>query len=181
MTQRALILIDWQTGFDVEGVWGGARNNPQAEDNARALLEAWRERSAPIFHCRHHSQDPNSPLRVDQEGGAYKAGLAPQGDEADIIKRVNSCFIGTQLQSQLETSRITQLLIAGLTTNHCVSTTVRMAGNLGFDVQLAEDACATFDRTGADGTFYPAQLVHELSLANIHEEFCEVVKTADCL
>ena len=181
MTQTALILIDWQLGFDVDGVWGGARNNPQAEDRALDLLSAWRAKNAPIFHCRHHSQDPNSPLRVDAAGGAYKAALAPQDGEPDIIKRVNSCFIGTELQSRLEAASIKNLVIAGLTTNHCVSTTVRMAGNLGFHVKLAEDACATFDRTGADGTFYPAQLVHDLSLANIHDEFCQVVKAADCI
>ena len=180
MTDRALILVDWQIGFDVEGVWGGARNNPQAEDNARLLLETWRKRGAPIFHCRHHSQNPKSPLRVDGDGGTYKDGLAPQGGEPDIIKRVNSCFIGTELQSQLDAQGIRAITVAGLTTNHCVSTTVRMAGNLGFDVQLVGDACATFDRTAADGTVYLAQLVHDLSLANIHGEFCEVVKTEDC-
>jgi len=180
MTDRALILIDWQIGFDVnetvENVWGGTRNNPQAEEKAAALLGVWRAKSAPIFHCRHHSQDPQSPLRLDKAGGAYKDALAPRGDEPDIVKRVNSCFIGTELQKQLDAQGIKKLLVAGLTTNHCVSTTVRMAGNLGFDVALAEDACATFDRTGADGAFYPAQLVHDLSLANIHEEFCKVVK-----
>ncbi|MEP1231550.1 MAG: cysteine hydrolase family protein [Litorimonas sp.] len=181
MTEAALILIDWQTGFDVDGVWGGVRNNPDAEDKALQLLAAWRTKASPVFHCRHHSLDPNSPLRIDQAGGAYKSALAPQGDEPDIIKRVNSCFIGTDLQNRLEANAIKKLVIAGLTTNHCVSTTVRMAGNLGFDVTLAEDACATFDRTGADGTFYPAQLVHDLSLANIHNEFCQVVKTQNCL
>jgi len=106
MTQRALILIDWQVGFDVEGVWGGARNNPDAEDNALALLRKWRADAAPIFHCRHHSQDPNSPLRIDQKGGAYKPALAPQGNEPDIIKRVNSGFIGTSLQKHLDAQGI---------------------------------------------------------------------------
>ena len=181
MTDQALILIDWQLGFDVPDYWGGARNNPDAEDRAAQLLSAWRDKGAPIFHCRHHSQNPQSPLRIDAAGGVYKSALAPINDEPDIIKRVNSCFIGTDLQDRLEREGIKTLLIAGLTTNHCVSTTVRMAGNLGFNVALAEDACATFDRRDRHGRFFEAQLVHDLSLANIDREFCDVIQSRDVL
>ena len=178
---RALILIDWQVGFDVPGHWGGARNNPDAEENALRLLAAFREASAPIFHIRHDSQSPESPLRCDQPGGAYKLGFEPRAGEADMRKNVNSGFIGTTLEEALRAAGITQLTVAGLTTNHCVSTTVRMAGNFGFEVDLVGEACATFDRAAADGIIYPAQLVHELSLANIDREFCKVVSLDDAL
>lgn len=181
MTTKALLLIDWQQGFDDHVYWGGNRNNPQAEDNGRALLAHWRKIEQPIIHCIHHSQNPDSLLRTEKPGGQIISGFEPQGDEPLLIKNVNSCFIGTDLEQRLRDQNIQELVICGLTTNHCVSTTTRMAGNLGFKVELIGDACATFDRTGTDGTIYPAQQVHDISLANIHNEFCVVRKTQEML
>ncbi len=108
-------------------------------------------------------------------------GFEPRAGETMIVKNVNSCFIGTDLEALIRAKNVNDLVICGLTTNHCVSTTTRMAGNLGFNVKLVGDACATFDRFGEDGKLYPADLVHSVSLANIHEEFCDVVSTADVL
>ena len=48
-----LIIIDVQKGFD-DPVWG-ARNNPEAESNIAALLEAWRNSGRPIIHIQHNS------------------------------------------------------------------------------------------------------------------------------
>ncbi len=182
---HALLLIDWQLGFDVPddapNMWGGARNNPDAEANALRLLAGWRVAALPIFHIRHDSTSPESALRLDKPGGAFKPDFRPQLDEREIAKHANSGFIGTTLEADLRGLGATHLTVAGLTTNHCVSTTVRMAGNFGFAVNLVGEACATFDRTAADGTFYPAQLVHDLSLANIDREFCNVVSVETAL
>lgn len=181
MTQTALILIDWQDGFKDHAYWGGNRNNPDAEENALTLLETWRARDQPVFHCIHNSQNPDSLLRLEKPGGQMLKAFTPRPNEPLIVKNVNSCFIGTDLETRLRDQGLNELVICGLTTNHCVSTTTRMAGNLGFDVKLVGDACATFDRTSADGTLYPAQMVHDLSLANIDREFCEVVSTKDVM
>ncbi len=179
---HALLLIDWQVGFDVQDIWGGARNNPDAEMKALRLLVAWRDVGQPIFHIRHDRSSPKSVLRLDKPGGAFRPGFTPQSGESEIVKDVvNSSFIGTMLEADLRRLGVTHLTVAGLTTNHCVSTTVRMAGNFGFEVNLVDEACATFDRTSADGTVYPAQLVHELSLANIDREFCNVVSVETAL
>lgn len=181
MAENALLLIDWQQGFSDHHYWGGNRNNPQAETHALSLLRHWRHRGHPVFHCIHNSQNPESLLRTDKATGQIIAGFEPREDEPLIVKDVNSGFIGTDLEARLRAQDIEGLTVCGLTTNHCVSTTVRMAGNLGFDVTLIGDACATFDRLGADGTVYPAQVVHDLSLANIHNEFCSVKNMADVL
>jgi len=90
---------------------------------------------------------------------------------------VNSAFIGTDLQDRLEQANITTLVIAGLTTDHCISTTVRMAGNLGYETFLVEDATATFNKKGIDGKNYPAELIHETALASLNEEFATIVST----
>ena len=94
-----------------------------------------------------------------------------------FTKNVNSAFIGTDLEDLLRKQGIEQLVVVGLTTNHCVSTSVRMAANLGFEVILISDATATFDRVGLNGEVFPATLVHETSLASLHEEFAIVLDT----
>lgn len=176
---KTLLLIDWQRGFEDHDYWGGNRNNPDAENNGLRLLEVWRSKSWPIIHCRHNSQNPDSLLRLEKPSGKYIDGFEPRDGETEFIKNVNSCFIGTGLEAHLRQRKLIHLVICGLTTNHCVSTTTRMAGNLGFDVELAGDACATFDRKAANGILYPAQQVHDISLANIDGEFCTVRKTAE--
>lgn len=175
----ALIIIDVQQGFD-DPSWGN-RNNPDAEDNIAKILQKWRDTKRPIFHIKHNSTEPNSPLRLGQSGNDIKPELAPQNDEPVIEKAVNSAFIGTDLEQRLREANIQQLVIVGLTTNHCVSTTTRMAGNFGFETYLIADATATFDRIGHDGKTYSAQLIHDTALANLHEEFATILNTSDIL
>lgn len=181
MINTALLLIDWQVGFDQHDFWGGNRNNPKAEEKGLTLLEKWRSETRPIFHCIHNSLEPESLLRIEKPSGQVKPEFKARDGESFIVKRVNSCFIGTDLEQQLRQQNISNLVICGLTTNHCVSTTTRMAGNLGFNVTLVGDACATFDRKGRDGIVHSAEEVHAISLANIHEEFCQVKDAIEVL
>jgi len=130
----ALLLIDIQKGLDQMDYYGGRRNNPDAEQRMSEILEFWRANTWPIFHIKHNSTSSDSPLRPDQEGNDIKEIVAPKDDEPIIGKNVNSAFIGTDLQERLEVANIKKLVIVGLTTEHCVSTTTRMAGNFGFDI-----------------------------------------------
>jgi len=175
ITATALLVIDVQQGWD-DPSWG-RRNNPALEARIAELLAAWRAGRRPILHARHMSTLPASPLRPGQPGNDFKADAAPQPDEPVIEKRVNSCFIGTALDEHLRRSGIGGLVLAGLTTNHCVSTTARMAGNLGYAVRVVSDATATFDRTGPDGVLYPAELVHAMALSDLNGEFASVIDT----
>jgi len=179
--KTALLLIDMQQGFDDIDYWGGGRNNPDAEANAAHLLEKWRQAGWPIFHVKHNSTELQSRLHPQHPGNALIEAVAPQGKEPLIEKNVNSAFIGTDLQQRLQAQNITTLVIAGLTTDHCVSTTTRMAGNLGFKAYLIEDATATFDKVGFDGTRYPAQQIHDTALASLHNEFAQVVRIDEVL
>ncbi len=174
----ALLLIDIQKGFENVDHWGGQRNNPDAEQNASELLQLWRENNLPVFHIKHCSLLPTSPLNEANEGNEFKEIVKPAAGEKIIKKQVNSAFIGTNLKEQLDNAKITTLVIAGLTTDHCISTTTRMAGNLGFDTFLVGDATATFNKKGADGKNYTAELIHETALASLHKEFAQVVTTA---
>ncbi len=177
---RALILIDIQTGFD-SPFWG-ARNNPDAEVNAARLLTHWRTNGWPLFHVRHLSTTAGSPLANGSPGAEFKPEVMPLDGEPVISKHVNAAFIGTDLEERLHGAFATDLVICGLTTPHCVSTTTRMAANLGFGVTLAHDACAAFTNN-ADMSWKPgapaltAEQIHDTAIANIHGEFCTALDT----
>ena len=175
--QPALLIVDVQKGLDDFEYYGGNRNNLDAEQKMRQLLDFWRTNNLPIFHIKHNSINPNSRLRPNQVGNEIKDIVRPMGDEAVIEKNVNSGFIGTDLQARLNQLQITKIVIVGLTTDHCISTTTRMAGNLGYETYLIADATATFDKIGLNGQKYPAELVHQIELAALNEEFATVLNT----
>ncbi len=179
MNKVALISIDYQKGFD-HPVWG-QRNNLDAENKMALLLAHWRKNKWPVIHVQHCSVEPNSPLRTGFAGNEFKQETKPITGEAVFKKSVNSAFIGTNLKSYLEDNAIQSLVIAGLTTDHCVSTTTRMAGNYGFEVTLVSDATATFDRKGEDGIHYTADQIHNIHLASLNGEFCTVKSTDEVL
>ena len=171
----ALIIIDVQKGFQ-DPKWG-KRNNPQAEQNIARLLAAWRKKHLPIFHVKNDSTEPDSPLRLGSPGNAINEIVQPLKNEPVLIKTVNSCFIGTNLEKRLRKLQIESVVIVGLTTDHCVSTTVRMADNLGFKVWIVSDATATFNRTGFNGKNYSAEHMHQLALVQLQDEFAIIVDT----
>lgn len=175
----ALLIIDVQQGFD-DPKWG-ARNNPDAEANISNLIKLWRSEKGPVLHVQHRSVEPDSPLRAELPGFQFKPEATPIEGETTFVKTVNSAFIGTNLESHLRDNGIENIVIAGLTTDHCVSTTTRMAGNLGFHVTLVSDATATFDRIGHDGVEYSADEIHNIHLASLHGEFCVVRSTEEIL
>ncbi|HEX9509405.1 MAG TPA: cysteine hydrolase family protein [Puia sp.] len=177
----ALILIDIQKAFDQLESFGGERNNPGAEENARLLLEYWREKEWPLFHIRHCSVKPGSPLAEGHPGNEFKKEVRPLSGETVIKKSVNSAFIGTDLKAQLDEQEIRTVVIAGLITQHCVSTSARMAGNYGYQTFVASDATAAFRVKGLNGEVYDAELVHQLSLATINREFAQVITTKEIL
>jgi nicotinamidase-related amidase len=98
-----------------------------------------------------------------------------------IVKKVNSAFIGTDLERRLRGKAIRTLVICGATTNHCVETTTRMAGNLGFDARLVRDATWTFDRTGPDGDAHSAEEIHAMTLSNLNSEFARIVSASEAI
>lgn len=173
----ALILVDIQKGFDNLEYWGGERNNLHAENNAGELLQLWRKNQLPIFHIKHCSSNPYSLLNEANEGNEFKDLVKPLDGEPIIKKNVNSAFIGTDLKERLDYQKLTKLVIVGLTTDHCVSTTTRMAGNFGFDTYLVADATGTFNKKGVDGQSFSAELIHETALASLNGEFATIVTT----
>lgn len=176
--KTALLVIDLQLAIDAAyHAAEGPRNNPNAEQVVVALLSAWRETNRPVIHIRHDSVLPGSAYRPGQPGNDFKPAVAPLPGETVIAKQTNSAFIGTGLEQHLRQTGIRQLVICGVVTNNSVEATVRMAGNLGFDTLLVEDACFAFARRDWNGVLRVADEVHAMSLANLDGEYCRVVNS----
>ncbi|MBL0967599.1 MAG: cysteine hydrolase [Brevundimonas sp.] len=175
----ALLVIDMQLGFD-DPAWG-PRNNPTLETNVRRLLDAWRQRSAPVVHIHHASPAPDGRMRLGQPGHAPKPETRPLPAEPVFLKSVNSGFIGTGLETWLLAQAIGCVVLVGLTTNHCVSTTARMAANLGFRTLVVADAAAAFASTHIDGRPRGADEVHDAALSDLNGEFATVTDTCALL
>ncbi|HEX4302531.1 MAG TPA: cysteine hydrolase family protein [Rhizomicrobium sp.] len=177
--KAALLVVDMQEGFG-DPEWG-ARNNPRLEDNVAALLAAWRQARQTVIHVHHDSPHVEGRLRRGTPGNDPIPRTRPIDKEKLYRKSVNSAFIGTSLEFDLRQSGIDTLVIVGLTTNHCISTTARMSGNLGFDTYVVSDATATFDRRGLDGRMRRAEDVHMAALSDLNEEFAQIIDTAEVL
>lgn len=171
----ALILVDVQKGFH-DPTWG-KRNNPDAEENIKLLLQFFRDSAAPVIHVQHLSTEPKSPLRPGQLGVEFIDGFQPQIDEKVFQKTVNSSFIGTGLEKYLRDQKIQFLTMVGFTSDHCISTSARMAANLGFQVMVVSDATVAFQRIGFAGKIFDPDIVHEVSLASLSKEFATIENT----
>lgn len=201
----ALILLDNQAAFAHPATGEtSSRSNPLFEINLTSLLGAFRsareslstkdERGdrgtrLEIIHIFHVVEDnPRSPLHSQHPGNGirpldFARPVNPTNEENEnehiIWKSINSTPpIGPDLQNYLRNNGIRQLLFAGLTTDHAVSTTVRTAANLGLVEQggilLVGDATATWARAGIE-----AETVHAVSVASLEGEFARVVRTED--
>lgn len=179
MSATALLVIDAQRGMAERELAGERRNEPGAESRIADLLAAFRAASGAVIHIRHDSVEPGSRLRPGLSGHQVIDDARDIAGEPVLHKSVNSAFIGTDLAARLRRDGRTVLVICGAVTNHCVETTTRMAGNLGFDALLVRDACWTFDGIGLDGDVLGAEAIHAMTLFNIHGEFGRVVRTAE--
>lgn len=159
----------------------GARNNPRAEANIAALLQAWGARGATVVHVRHLSRSPASGFAPGQPGALFQPAFTPLPGEHVVEKNVPDAFINSGLERWLRVRGVERLVVAGVSTNISVECSVRSAGNLGFKVTVAADACFAFARPDYHGAMRGADEVHAMSLANLAGEYAAVATTADIL
>jgi len=176
-----LICVDLQLGFLDEDSWGGNRNNKDAEKICAKIISTWRASNEKIIHVRHSSKDTKSKLHPETEGFKFNPLCAPINGETVLTKSVNSCFIGTELKKILDEMSCSTLVIVGLTTDHCISTTTRMAGNYGYITYLISDATATFNKVGQNGEIFDSELMHKTALASLNNEFAKVITSQTLL
>jgi nicotinamidase-related amidase len=177
LDRTVLLPIDMQQAFD-SAPWP-RRWNRQVDANGLALLSAWRSAERPIIHVRHDSVQPGSTLAPGSPGNAFRAGFGPLDGEELLTKNVNSAFIGTDLSFRLKQLGAKHVVTFGISTDMCVSTTVRTGANLGWDMILVPDACDCFDLPDGTGGTIPAEEIQRAHVATLAFEFCRMMTTAE--
>ena len=175
---RAVLLpIDMQQAFD--GPEWPRRWNADVDSNGLALLGAWRASGRPIIHVRHDSVQPDSSLAPGSPGNAFRPGFEPMPGEPLVTKSVNSAFIGTDLDLRLKRLGAKHVVTFGISTDMCVSTTVRTGANLGWDMILVPDASDCFELPDGNGGTIPAIEVQRAHVATLAFEFCRTLSTEE--
>ena len=159
----ALLLVDIQNDYFP----GGKRElvNPlAAAKKAYMLLQCFREHGGFHVHIQHVSLKPDTTSFIPGDRGTdIHDAVAHFEGEALVQKHYPNSFRGTNLLEILKSWDIERVVIAGMMTHMCVDATVRAAGDLGFQVIVAEDACATLDLKYGE-TVIPAEYVHKAFL-----------------
>ncbi|MCH8621847.1 cysteine hydrolase family protein [Undibacterium sp. TS12] len=175
----ALIIIDMQRGM--ADPKSGTRNNPQAEDNMRQILAAWRAASAPIVHVRHMSLNPQSVFWPGQPGNEFQDSFKPYQGEHIVEKNITDAFLNTGLERWLHVRGIKSVVMVGVSSNNSVEASARTASNLGFATTVVADACFAFDRIDIKGRPQSAEEVHVHAMTNLQDEYARVVITSALL
>jgi nicotinamidase-related amidase len=139
----ALVLIDLQNDYFPGGAMELVGADAAVAQAAR-LLAAFRARRWPVFHVQHIARRPGATFFLPGTAGAeIHAAVAPAPGESTVVKHFPNGFRETRLLEDLRAQGVTRLVLAGMMTHLCVDTTVRAAADLGFQCELAQDACAT--------------------------------------
>ena len=172
-----LLPIDMQQAFD--GPPWPQQWNDEVDANGLALLAAWRAAGRPIIHVRHDSVQQGSSLAPGTPGNAFRPGFEPRSSEQLVSKSVNSAFIGTDLDLRLKRLGAKHVVAFGISTDMCVSTTVRTGANMGWDMILVPDACDCFDLPDGQGGTISAEEVQRAHVATLAFEFCRTAWTVE--
>jgi len=174
----ALVVVDIQA-FYFEGGRIPLVDPAAASANARRLVDRFRRAGRPVIHVQHLPKgvDAPDPTGIDPQYRIHPDVLPREG-EVVIGKHHANSFRNTDLLATLRGLGVTRLVVCGMQTHMCVEAAVRAAADLGFEVIVARDACATRAMTH-DGVEVPAAQVHAAALAAMASSYATVVSTAE--
>ena len=175
---RALVVVDIQNDYFPCG--GNPLDGPEAAaEQARTLLDAFRASGEPVMHVRHVWDAPDALyLRPGTPGGEIHQAVSPEPGETVVEKAFPNAFLETSLDQSLEDAGVNELVVCGMMTCMCVDATVRAAVDLGYDVSVAHDACATM-ALEFGGRAIAAPDVHAAFLAALADGYATVGPAAD--
>lgn len=180
MTQTALILIDIQNDYFAGGRMPLQGIEAAAANAARLLTDA-RKRRMPIIHIRHIANSGEAAFfRPGTSGSEIHSTVWPDPGEIVIQKDRPNAFPGTRLATVLCDMEVTHLTLCGAMSQMCVDATARAAVDLGFDITVAEDACAA-GQVRFNDICVPAGQVHAAIMAPLAASYGKVVTTEQLL
>jgi nicotinamidase-related amidase len=178
--KQAILLIDIQNDY-FEGGTMTLVNAGQASENARLLLENFRNKDLPVIHIQHIATKPGATFFLpDTAGAEIHKNVQPTANEKVIIKHFPNSFRETELMSFLQEKEITDLVICGMMTHMCIDATTRAAKDLGYNCTLIGDACATRNLE-INGEKVKAADVQNAFLAALNATYATVTSTQDYL
>lgn len=177
--KTALLVIDIQKDYFPDGKFPLV--NPEAAaKKAYELLQCFREHNGHHVHVQHVSLEPDATFFIKGDSGSDIHDLVAHFEGEPIVyKHEPNSFLNTELLDLLKGWEIERVVVCGMMTHMCVDATARAASDLGFELIVAEDACATRDLK-YDETTIPADLVHKSFLAAL-KSYGRVMKTEEII
>ena len=172
LKDSALIMIDCQNTYrsgimQLTGV-------EEALQEVQKLLHMARALKIPVFHIRHDA-GPGTPYDINAPIGAIADEVAPVAGEAVITKHYPNAFIQTDLDAQLKTAGVKNLVLAGFMTHMCINSTAHGAFNLGYNVAVVAGATASRPLQAANGKVLSAQEVHDGAIASTRDLYAAII------
>lgn len=177
--QTAVIVIDIQNEYFA----GGKMPIPdgmKALQNSKRLVEFAHKHGMLVFFVRHEGAADGPLFAKGSRFAEFHKDLQPGKNDRVITKATPSSFVGTDLKQQLDSLGIKQLIVTGLMTHMCVSSTARDAVPLGYSVIIPEDATATRDLATWDNKVVDHKVLQQSALTGVADVFAEI-KTTDAV
>ena len=173
LSTSALIMIDCQNTYrhgvmQLEGV-------EPALLVCAELLQRARSAGTPIIHIAHKGR-PGGLFDRTALRGAIVPALLPLPGEPVIEKGLPNAFAGTDLQAQLTAIGRKDIVLAGLMTHMCISSTARAELDLGYRITVDADSCATRDLPDGRGGAIAAASIHDVALAELSDRFAIIAR-----
>ena len=174
--KQGLVVIDVQNDY----FSGGSMELvgiDEASLNCNQLLNAFRQKNAPIFHIQHIATREGATFFVPNTVGCeIHESVRPLDNEIVVIKHYPSSFRETELNEILKKSGVDELIICGAMTHMCIDTTTRAAFDLGYKCHVISDACATRDLE-FNGQSVKAAEVQAAFMAALSVPFADISST----
>jgi len=177
--KTALLVIDIQKDYFPGGKYPLV-NTLEAAQKAYMILQCFREHGGRHVHIQHISLKPDAAFFIKGDSGSdIHDSVAHFEGEPIVYKHEPNSFLNTNLLDLLKSWEVERVVITGMMTHMCVDATARAASDLGFQVIIAEDACATRDLKHGD-TVIPAEHVHKAFLAAL-KSYGKVMKSEEII
>ena len=169
----AVLFIDYQNEY-VDGLLSLGKAGVRALGNAEKLLEIARSQSAPVFHILHKASSASPVFNCDSRLSDAVDVMKPNDNETMIYKTLPNSFFNTELEELLQLTGRNQLIVLGLMSHMCVTATTIKAVELGYDVIVCEDACATRSLPDQHGNSIDENLIHSVSMAALNDRYASI-------